>query len=172
MAAGSTYTPIATTTVSGGSTSEVQFASISGSYTDLIIVGNLGAATNSYTSARFNSDTGSNYSFTELYGNGSSAGSDRASNKSIADFAFNVQNQSGVNGNFIAQIMNYSNSTTYKTVLCRNNLAASGTGATVVLWRSTAAITNIKLYTSTANGANQYNFASGSTFTLYGIAAA
>jgi hypothetical protein len=172
MAAGATYEPIATTTVSGGSTSEVQFASISGSYTDLIIVGNLGAATNSYTSARFNSDTGSNYSFTELYGNGSSAASDRASNKSIADFAFNVQNQSGVNGNFIAQIMNYSNSTTYKTVLCRNNLADFGTGATVVLWRSTAAITNIKLYTSTANGANQYNFASGSTFTLYGIAAA
>ena len=167
MAAGSTYTPIATTTVSGGSTSEVEFASISGSYTDLIIVGNLGAATNSYTSARFNSDTGSNYSNTELYGNGSSAGSDRNSNKSIADFAFNVQNQSGVNGNFIAQIMNYSNSTTYKTVLNRGSQASSDVIAQVGLWRSTAAITSVTLLNSGA-----VNFSSNSTFTLYGIAAA
>ena len=172
MAAGVTYKPIATTTVSGGSTSEVEFASISGSYTDLIIVGNLGAATNSYIGARFNSDTGSNYSVTNLSGNGSTALSNRASSRSIADISFEVIDGSAINTNFIAQIMNYSNSTTYKTMLSRTNNAGTGTSATVVLWRSTSAITNIKLYSSTGGGANLYNFSTGSTFTLYGIAAA
>ena len=172
MAAGSTYTPIATTTVSGGSTSEVEFASISGSYTDLIIVGNLGAATNSYAGARFNSDTGSNYSVTNLSGNGTTALSNRASSRSIADLSFEVSQGSTIQANFITQIMNYSNSTTYKTVLTRTNNAGTGTSATVVLWRSTSAITNIKLYTHTGGGANLYNFTSGSTFTLYGIASA
>ena len=172
MPASATYTPIATATVSGGSTSEVEFASISGSYTDLIIVGNLGAATNSYPGARFNSDTGSNYSVTNLSGDGSTALSNRGSSRSIADISYEVLVGSAINLNFIAQIMNYSNSTTYKTMLSRTNNAGTGTSATVVLWRSTNAITNIKLYSATTNGANLYNFAAGSTFTLYGILSA
>jgi len=167
-----TYEPIATTTVSGGSTSEVEFASISGSYTDLIIVGNLGSASNSYVSARFNSDTGSNYSVTNLSGNGTTAISNRGSSRSVAEISYEVYQGSTIQANFIAQIMNYSNSTTYKTMLSRTNNAAIGTSATVVLWRSTSAITNIKLYSSTGNGANLFNFTSGSTFTLYGIKAA
>ena len=172
MAAGKTYESIATTTVSGGSTSQVEFASISGSYTDLIIVGNLGAATASYPSARFNSDTGSNYSITNLSGSGTTTLSSRASSRSIADLSYEVADGSAINTNYIAQIMNYSDSNTYKTVLTRTNNAGTGTSATVVLWRSTNAITNIKLYSQGGNGADLYNFTSGSTFTLYGIAAA
>ena len=172
MAAGSTYEPIATATVSGGSTSEIQFSSIPGTYTDIIIIGNLGAATNSYPAARFNSDTGSNYSVTNLSGDGSAAISDRASSRSVADISYEVIGGSAINVNFISQIMDYSNSTTYKTMLSRTNNSATGTSATVVLWRSTSAITNIKLYSATSNGANLYNFTSGSTFTLYGIKAA
>ena len=167
-----TYEAIATATVAGGSTSEVEFASISGSYTDLIIVGNLGSASNSYASARFNSDTGSNYSVTNLSGNGTTAISNRDSSRSVADISYEVYQGSTIQANFIAQIMNYSNSTTYKTMLSRTNNAGIGTSATVVLWRSTSAITNIKLYSSTGNGANLFNFTSGSTFTLYGIKAA
>jgi len=62
--------------------------------------------------------------------------------------------------------MNYSNTTTYKTGLVRANSAASGTDAIVGLWRSTAAITSIVATHDTAQ------FATGSTFTLYGIASA
>lgn len=168
----STYTPIATTTISGTSTSEVQFASISGSYTDLIIVGNLGATTNSYPCARFNSDTGSNYSVTDIFGLGTSAASSRATARTIADISYDILTNTSVELNFIAHIMNYSNSTTYKTMLSRINMAANGTSASVSLWRNTAAITNIKLYSATGNGSNLYNFANGSTFTLYGIVCA
>jgi hypothetical protein len=66
--------------------------------------------------------------------------------------------------------MNYSNSTTYKTVLGRSNRASSDTAADVGLWRSTSAITRIDLAMGGSFPTN--NFASGSTFTLYGIAAA
>ena len=173
MAAGSTYTPIATYTVSGSSTTEIQFSSISGSYTDLVLVANCGSTTNGvYFGVRFNSDSGSNYSVTELYGSGSAASSTRSANRTIADIAYDVTVDTGVNSNYIAHIMNYSNSTTYKTTLSRANNAANGVSANVILWRNTAAITNIKCYVAQLGGANQYIFTSGSTVTLYGIAAA
>jgi hypothetical protein len=60
--------------------------------------------------------------------------------------------------------MNYSNSTTYKTILGRSNAATSGTSAAVGLWRSTSAINSIEIGT--------VSFTAGSTFSLYGIAAA
>jgi hypothetical protein len=73
-------------------------------------------------------------------------------------------------GDAIFHLQNYSNSTTYKTVLNRTNYAGSGgwTVASVGLWRDTSAITSIRIAISeTQTG----NFISGSTFTLYGIKA-
>ena len=67
---------------------------------------------------------------------------------------------------FIAQFMNYANTTTYKTVIGRANNAGYGADTSVGVWRNTAAISTITLTALTAN------FASGSTFTLYGIKAA
>jgi hypothetical protein len=62
--------------------------------------------------------------------------------------------------------MNYSNATTYKTALARTS--EDGVAAAYVgLWRSTSAITSI-----TIDKGSSDNFASGSTFTLYGIKAA
>jgi hypothetical protein len=65
----------------------------------------------------------------------------------------------------ITHFMNYSNTTTYKTALTRSN-SPYGTEAAVNLWRNTSAITSITLFiqSSTLNA--------GTTFTLYGIAAA
>ncbi len=62
-------------------------------------------------------------------------------------------------------VMNYSNTTTYKTILSRSSDLY--TEASVNLWRNTAAITSIIIG---AQGA--YTFSAGSTFTLYGIKAA
>jgi len=64
--------------------------------------------------------------------------------------------------------MNYSNTTTYKTWLAREGNGTNGyVSALVGLWRNTNAITQIKVL-NTGSG----NFATGSTFTLYGIKAA
>lgn len=163
MAAGATYDCIATTTLSSAQSS-VTFSSISGSYTDLVIVyaGNQVAQDN--FTLEFNADTGTNYSSTTLYGNGTSAASQRfSSTSSIYGPILDATTQS----NLIAQIQNYSNSTTYKTTLIRGNSSSFRTTATVGLWRSTSAITSVKCQILGAT-----NFSSGSTFTLYGIKAA
>ena len=168
-----TYEPIATYTVSGGSTTEIEFASIPQTYTDIVAVSNVGGASASYYfCARINSDTGSNYSMTELLGNGTTSTSAQASNRAVADISYNVHVTTAVNINNIANFMNYSNTTTYKTMINRMNNSANGTSATAVLWRNTNAITNLKFYIYVGNGANLYTFTSGSTITLYGIKAA
>jgi hypothetical protein len=161
MAAGSTYEPIATTTL-GTATSSVTFSSITGSYTDLVLVTN-SFGTGVFFSIRINGDTGTNYSRTRFNGNGTTATSARdssASSIAINDLSSTVREIA------ILNFQNYSNSTTFKTVVFRQNLSSSSVGATVGLWRSTSAITSIALNTFSNT------FAVGSTFTLYGIAAA
>jgi hypothetical protein len=162
MAAGSTYTPIATTTL-GSAAASVTFSSL-GAYTDIIAV--ISGTTSNYgnTSLRFNSDSGNNYSVTYLYGDGSAAYSGRTTSTDALRFG---SLDTSVIANNIIQIQNYSNSSTYKTALSRGNTTNGSVDARVGLWRNTAAITSITIFVY-----GGYNFATGSTFTLYGIAAA
>jgi hypothetical protein len=167
MAAGSTYTPIATTTL-GATAASVTFSTISGAYTDLVLVLAGGTDAASGWGLRFNSDTGSNYSRTYLTGTGSAAGNGTDTNQTTADIAYNGILGNNTNYNSIVNIMNYSNTTTYKTAISRSNNAATGVDASTSLWRSTSAITTIEIRTTTAGKI----FNVGSIFTLYGIAAA
>jgi hypothetical protein len=165
----STYEPIATTTL-GSDTATVTFSSIPSTYTDLVIVTDFSVDTaGTYDHyLQFNSDTGSNYSHTVLYGTGSAAGSARQSAQT-AIYAGTWNSAIGTSDREIVtiQINNYSNATTYKTTLARWNSATVESGTGVGLWRNTAAITTIffKGYAST-------KYKAGSTFTLYGIKAA
>jgi hypothetical protein len=167
MPAGSTYTPIANTTGTGSSSS-VTFSSIPSTYTDLILIAN-GAVTSltGNPCLQFNSDTGNNYSYTNLYGTGSAAGSYRDSNSNKIQLVGNTYFSTTLNTNLIIHIQNYSNATTNKTVLCRSNKATDGVDESVGLWRSTAAINSITFLT-----ANGFLISANSTFTLYGIASA
>lgn len=168
MAAGSTYTPIATASGTGSST-QITFSSISGSYTDLILtVSNIDVQIDDM-GLRFNSDSGSNYSRTRIIGDGSSATSARNSNQTYLYFGYKSTTASTSPTNHIMQIQNYSNSTTYKTTLTRystNNSSGYNVMGEVGLWRSTSAITQIDIYSGNAN------FSTNCKFTLYGIAAA
>jgi hypothetical protein len=167
MAAGPTYVPIVTYTVPSNTTSYT-FNSIPGTYTDLIIVCRAGAVSNSDLTFRVNGDTGTNYSTTNIYGDGASAGSVRTSNVTIGYATYYGSIETLGNSVHIIQFMNYSNTTTYKTVLARaNNASASrGVDAIVNLWRNTSAINSVTLIGQNAN------ILAGSIFTLYGIAAA
>jgi len=168
MAAGSTYTPIATTTL-GSAASTVSLTSISGSYTDLVLVVSArmtGGGGASAVQLQFNGDTGSNYSITTLNGDGSSATSSRASSQTSLSMGL-ATDASGQQATSIFQIQNYSNATTYKTVLSRANIAGDRVRAQVGLWRNTQAIDSILILN---NGGT--TFVAGSTFTLYGIQAA
>jgi hypothetical protein len=164
-----TYEPIATTTL-GSNQATITFSSIPSTYTDLVIVSNFGTSTASYPYLRFNGDTGSNYSVTDLSGNGSSAVSARESGGNKIWLSYNFELPTTLTSNLIVNVQNYANSTTYKTTLSRVNNAANGTGAIVGLWRSTAAITSLTL--NMIKLGTGYDFTAGSTFTLYGIKAA
>jgi hypothetical protein len=117
---------------------------------------------------RFNGDTGSNYSSTTVWGNGSSAGSNRHTNQN--GIYANPGSGIGTAGDFmpwIINIQNYSNTTTYKTTVARFNNAVSVVNGGVGLWRNTAAITSVSLVAE----AGSNDFQANSTFTLYGIKA-
>jgi hypothetical protein len=165
MAAGSTYTPIATTTL-GSAAASYTFSSIPSTYTDLVIICNAkvasGGAVNTFM--RFNGDTGSNYSATILYGTGSAAGSYRSTNNSTG-IIFDDITSTEPNIDII-NIMNYANTTTYKSTITRASVVGSTVQTSAGLWRSTAAINSVTIINPSTN------LAAGSTFTLYGIQAA
>lgn len=169
MAAGVTFTPLATTTL-GSNANSVTFSSISGSYTDLILVcADLAAQSAQTIYVQTNSDTGSNYSFTWLNGNGSAAQSSRASNNSqglvIGGSVAGLPASISAMGTL--QIQNYSNTSTYKTALSRYNASSGETQTAVSMWRSTSAINALKVYASSGT-----LILAGAKFTIYGIAAA
>lgn len=167
----STMIPIATSTLATAAAS-VTFSSIPATYTDLVLV--VASLNNTATNTSFqfqvgngSVDTGTNYSLTELFGTGSAASSDRASNDTAAYLnGPGIGTSTNIPNLYITNLMNYSNTTTYKTFLGRGGSAEKNLVATVNLWRSTAVINTIKIFQS-AN-----NMATGSTFTLYGIKAA
>jgi len=165
----STYEPIATATASG-STNTVTFSSIPSTYTDLVLVTSIRStgASFSQTRIRYNGDSGSNYSGTVLLGDGSAASSYRETNATEMLVAYDALsgNPSGFFSPTIINIMNYANTTTYKTLLARNSNALGNAMADVFMWRSTAAINSVSIITANAN------FETGSTFTLYGVKSA
>lgn len=167
-----TYVPIEAKTLASA-TSTVTFSSIPQTYTDLVLVANL-FYTPSYSRIDLqvgngSVDTGSNYSVTEVYGQLSTYGTQRNSNQTMMRIGYAIGDNTAWGLQVQIYFQNYSNTTTYKTVLNRCGLAGSngtpGVTAGVGLWRSTNAIDIIKIFSPNSN-----NYAAGSTFTLYGIA--
>jgi S-adenosylmethionine:tRNA-ribosyltransferase-isomerase (queuine synthetase) len=157
-----TYEKIATATASGSTTS-ITFSSIAGTYTDIVLISNAKATVAGANLAfRLNSDSATNYSATLLKGNGSTASSFKYTNGADGRIGEYNDNQFGT---YITNFQNYSNTTTYKTVLSRSNVANDHTSAWVSLWRSSSAVNSISVVSASGN------IASGSTFTLYGIKA-
>ena len=167
MAKTATYSLIASTTGTGSSNS-ITFSSIPATFTDLILVVN-GATTTSTGNPRlrFNGDTAANYSDTNLYGSGTAAGSYRNTSGTSIQLIATVYFNTSLDTNLIIHIMDYANTTTYKTTLNRANKATDGVDAVVGIWRKTPeAINSLTLFTASGN-----NISSASTFKLYGIQA-
>jgi hypothetical protein len=147
------------------SAASVTFGSISQAYTDLVLVINGYSANDVDWRLRMGNstiDTGSNYSGTYIYATSSAVSTYRDTSSTGIGIGGAVTN----NGINVVHIQNYSNTTTYKSVLTRvgSSGASSYTQTRVGMWRSTAAINTIQLSPDSGN------YAAGSTFTLYGIA--
>jgi hypothetical protein len=171
------YESIATTTIGAGGAATVTFSSIAGTYSHLQLrhscITNRGTYAIEDLIVRFNGDTGSNYSYHNLRGNGSAAAAGSGSSASYIYLdvcsGTSVSNFFGVG---ITDILDYSNTNKYKTTRSLTGIDTNGTvageGGRVALqsgsWRNTAAVTSIVIAPLNGTQFNQY-----SSFALYGI---
>jgi hypothetical protein len=157
-----TYTALATVTLAS-SASSVTFSSIPATYRDLIIVLNGTTNASSGIGARFNSDSGSNYSGVRMIGSSAGAISDSFSSLSrILQTAGNTSLRTA----FISQVMDYSATDKHKTVLTRHNITNDTTAAIAARWANTAAVTTIQIFATDAD-----TIATGTVISLYGVIA-
>lgn len=171
----STYTPITAQTLTTATTT-VTFSSIPSTFTDLVlVVSNLTTTNNSSNLygrvGNGSADSGTNYSYTILKGSTTTvASSTRQTNSNVLNLGgYDIGTTNTVPSMSITNFMNYSSTATNKTVLSRFSIVNGGSSeinTMVQLWRSTAAINYIQVYT------NGGNLLTGTTLSLYGIKAA
>ena len=172
--------PIASATATGSS-GTFSFGNIPSTYQDLYVVvqirtdqGSVTSRSNELRVLLNNSFTG--YSNTRLIGDGTSAQSARDTSQSSIWGGY-IPIATDTAGIFAVQsfhILNYANTSTFKTVLYRaaldkNGSSTNGTGTTTLgvgLWQNTAAVSVFRLDTFGFG-----NYVTGSTATLYGIRA-
>ena len=158
-----TYEKIQSTTL-GSAAASIDFTSIGSAYTDLrLVITHTGTSGFVSLLMTYNNDTSLNYSNTYIYGDGSSAGSSRSTSQ--ANIYLNYNGASTIPHLHTVDIFSYAGST-YKTCLVAGSEDTNGSGIVnrlVGLWRSTSAITSIKLTADTST------YAVGTTATLYGI---
>ena len=162
-----TYEPIASQTL-GANASSVTFSSIPSTFSDLILVCDFAVTTDTNVYFRVGAsaaDSGTNYSQTNLSGNGTSAVSNRRSSNDAILIA-NANGRGANNRNTVViNFMSYANTNVFKTTLSASAAPSVDVFREVGLWRSTSAIGVISLLSSG-------NYASGSTFSLFGVKAA
>lgn len=157
-----TYTPISSITL-GTTVSSVTFTSVPQVYTDLVLITSGTSSGGAQMTLRINGAT-TNYSSTMLSGNGTSVDARSITGLSYIQLGYHDY-FSASQTNAITHIINYTNTTTFKTVLNRTNNGSLGVGLSTGLYRSTAAITTFDVLPLNST------WVLGTTFNLYGILA-
>lgn len=151
-------TALATITLQSAAT-EVSFTGIPSNYRDLIIVASIKVTSGAEPRMRINGDTGSNYSFIQIAGDGSST----LSNTGTTTGGWLTPNVFPSTANFdLCTITITDANTTNKNKLYVSRWAGANTNALAVRWANTSAITSLNFYMTSQS------FAVGSTFSLYG----
>jgi hypothetical protein len=166
------FIPIATTTLSTA-TATITFSGIPQNYEHLqlrILFRSIRAANSDDPRMAFNSDTAANYSYHNLFADGSTV----AAYNGVSTGAQIVlppmpaaSRAASAFGLSVVDILDYTNTSKYKTVRALGGYDDNGQGYTVFvsgLWNNTAAINTITLTSLQSSSYAQY-----SSFTLYGI---
>ena len=155
------------------SATSITFSNIPQKYKVLRIIGTGKSTRTNADSAgaqfQFNSDTGNNYEDYVIYGQGGSFQTDitNSYDRIYTEICFGSA-QNNQFGGFITDIIDYTNTTKYKTVKSLSSYGKSNGWIALCggTWRSTAAINTIKVMISaSADG----NFAQYSQVSIYGI---
>jgi len=171
---GEAWVPLATNVVSGGSTATITFTSSTGAndwsqYMDLVLIsyGRNGDGTAMVMKMNLNNDTGSNYVYQQLYGNGSAVTA-ATGTQNYLDFFWYPPSATAANvvACSITTLFDI-NSGKYKSaqVQIANDMNGSGYVALVAnIWKNQAAITEIDLVDYGGD-----NIAADTRFDLFGI---
>jgi hypothetical protein len=166
-----TYIQIASYSATG-TVSSIDFSSISGSYTDLVLKWSLRSTSGSWSNIniKFNNST-SSYQNKTLVGTGSGSGASGGSSTSPDSFFQGYNAGTGQTASTFTNgemyIPNYSGSTNKSSStdnVAENNATTAYMYMTAQLWSNTSPINQITIY-----DANGGSFAQYSTATLYGI---
>jgi hypothetical protein len=164
------YDALSTVTVPSGGAASVTFSGIPSTYKHLQVrvLGRDTIESAGDLRWQFNGDTALNYSFHELYANGSTAssfgygGTGYGNLSNWASFLSQTNQFSAA----ILDITDYADTTKYKTgrvIGGRNNNGSGTIELASMSWRNTAAVSSIYFYLTAGN------FAEYSQFTLYGV---
>ena len=166
------FDALATVTVPSGGVASINFAGIPTGYKHLqirYIVRSTQAATETGINAQFNGDTGSNYAFHYIFGDGSSAAAGAGSSATALNL-INIPGASATANAFgagVFDLLDYASLTKNKTVRLLQGWDGNGSGRlnfSSGLWmNSSTAVNSINFYPSSGNWA-QY-----SQFALYGV---
>lgn len=171
-----TYTLITSSTVGSGGVSDITLSNIPATYSDLCILLSLRSNRNNVTDnlrCQLNGDTTSgNYEYVQLYGTGggvTTTKSNGTQNFTRVGLMNSATSTSSIFSNISIYIPEYTSSY-YKTFSSFSaNDSNESTGdkyeqSAISLWRSTSAITSIKLYSE-----NSATILQHSTAYIYGI---
>ena len=160
--------PIASTTVGSGGVASVSFTSIPATFTHLQVRAfaqdaRASSYANSPILVTFNGDTGANYTWHSLTGNGSVGSSAGAT---ALNFIYIQSARTGSFGASITDVLDYTNTNKNKVLRSMGGVDNNGSGIIELdsgLWLNTSAITSITLTPLSPN------FSQYSSFQLYGI---
>jgi len=165
--------PIATSTVGAGGVATVTFSSIPANYEHLqlryITRNNRSGQSVDAINIRANGDTAANYANHRLQSDGSNGSSSGGTSLGYAIFGQTTASTAtaSVFAVGIMDILDYSNTSKYKTFRTLSGFDANGSGYAGLysgLWQSTAAINSLTISSNDGSGILQY-----SSFALYGI---
>lgn len=163
------FDSIATTTLTTA-TASITFSSIPSTYTHLQIRGiarSVGANVN--ITVQLNSDTGSNYTYHNIIGNGAAVTANGGASSSVLYLGFTPETASTAScfSGTVIDILDYTNTNKYTTLRSITGSDLNGSGSVRFMsgaWLSTSAVTSVVLTISGSDSFQQY-----SSFALYGI---
>jgi hypothetical protein len=141
------FESIATTTVGSGGSSTITFSSIPSTYKHLQVRYISRDSNGQHLSFKANNDSGSNYAFHRLAGNGSSASALASAGRT--DMVINQGGTSTTANIFnagVVDILDYADTNKYKTIRTLNGVDYNGSGYVELisnLWMSTSAISTL-----------------------------
>jgi hypothetical protein len=178
-AATNSYESIATVSVGSGGASDITFSSIPSTFKHLQIRGiarsDVANSDIESLAIRLNSDSGSNYAYHLLQGNGATASAAGASSVAAGIVGAEPGNShtSGIFGGYVIDILDYANTSKTKTIRSLGGVDTNNNGTekgqvrlSSTLWNSTTAVNQITLKNG---GTFVRGFVQYSSFALYGI---